>query len=248
MCHSWLASCRRLLYRDVTIKSPLQLDAFGQTLKSSTYLQHYVQTLRVDRTPSPYTHIFPIINNILAPKLVRQLPLVHTLELIRVDEGEWQAETFRSLACWTSIIKLSIVRCSLTPDTLINLISTFPSLQVLRIDDLPFCQNLRSRAYRLQSDARITTLPLKRLTRLILNVPIIPKYNAFGGNSLFEWILNSKIDTLKELYLGVSIRDARIRGRFLRALGPHVRHLELGFHNLVRQLDVFGKPLYSWRT
>ena len=191
-----------------------------------------------------------MFNDELVPRLTGELPLLNTLELVQVDEDDWELETFKSLTLWISVVKLSIVRCSLKNADLINLITAFQSLEVLRLDHLLCSHNLdmSPTQYLVPWEGEIPSFSLGRLTRLILDVHKVHKFHRSEENSLFEWILNSNIDTLKEMYFGVSIWDAQIRSHFLRNLGPRVRHLEIGFHHLMYgQEEVLGKLIHNVR-
>lgn len=177
----------------------------------------------------------PLFNGGIVPQLTGRLPLLHTLELQQVNENNWSDETYKSLARWNSVIKLSIRECSFGIDELNNIIKAFPSLEVLRLDNLDFSRKWEPASrHRARSEGTIPRFSLGRLTRLLLDVPRAQNNYCFGEEDLCGWILNSKIDTLEELYVGVSPLSAQFGSHLLKNFRPRVHHLEVFFHHQVR--------------
>lgn len=204
-CSTWLAASRELLYHDVTVKTVNQLNALERAAVSSPYIRECLHIMRIDTGRTSH------------------------------DDGEyswddrWKQDAFKALAAFTSLAKLVIVSCEMTPIQLYHFITTLPSLDDLRIDEFHEVWSQES----MQADQfhRLpTALSLTRLTLLTENIPY-----GFGVN-FFAWILKTKTKaTLRELTLSFGKLNIFERCGFVNAISPALQHLELQF------LDSLGR-------
>ena len=84
VCRVWLAYSRKLLYRDITIRTEVQYDALTEAIKSSPYIQECIHILRIDRRDQRYKLVYPWINSKIRRLLPQNLKRLHTLEFIEV--------------------------------------------------------------------------------------------------------------------------------------------------------------------
>ncbi|CAL1715521.1 unnamed protein product [Somion occarium] len=219
-CRAWLVASREILYQDVTIENEQQFERFEETITMSPYIQECVRILRIDRSRRKYELNYSWVNNKLSPILPKQLKKLHTLELKHLEE-RWKSNSFDNLSLFTSVTRLSLISCGMSPTELYGLIGAFPSLQHLYLEHFIelFTDHLRS-------DASPPRSPL-RLTRLTIFAEDLPHTK---DEDFFDWVLSTETrHTLRDLKLVIGKRDIDQRACLLKAVGSNLEHLELKF-------------------
>lgn len=231
---TWRSASRRTVFRKIHVTDEQRLEALATLLSTDHSIRPLVRSLVFRADSSRAVPSRGWISK-LPTELPTLLPNLLTLEFIGVREwfapGDPPAAALSSFRDFTSVRRLVLHGCAVTPCLLSALSSALPSVSELFISYVHIPR-------RPPSPAAMLCPGTPRGPSLVALELDVGHIFSCALQRILAWLFATpSCATLRCLTLTLRASDAEAAGRFVQAVGPHLEELDLRFE------EYFGLPL-----
>ncbi|KAH8103812.1 hypothetical protein BXZ70DRAFT_664531 [Cristinia sonorae] len=225
-CRAWLAAARQHIFRYVQIPDDRWCGPLLRAIRSSPVIASCIRTLQIGNPNLMSVKLSSCHSDYAIAFLSGladspdALPSLCCLELYFVAEV-WDPKIIGKVARFTSVVSLSLIKCGLSADEICALLSAFPGLRHLKVEQ---CANV--------FDGRLKKTSLPRLhDPALLSLCIDDRGSMKDGlNTVLDYLLTSRSKrTLSSVKLVLGEDGVAAAGYFLAHMGDVLQHMEIGF-------------------